>query len=264
MPARVPLFQEVFQRVHHLTDRRQVPYAAATRLALLVTGILAAQSCVLAKVAAELAALALTRATTSASLARRLRRTLNDPHLTPQTCYHPLVHHALAWPTLRQARSQIVLSLDESSHTAHIHLLRVSLTYWGGSLPLVWRIWPQNVKLPAGGYWTQMDALLAELATVLPADLPVVIVADRAFAVPNFTDRIAAYGWHWVVRLSINGQHRWRPYGGEQGLSPRIRHQVRQPGQRWKARGQVFKDAGWRTASASSCGRLGKRSRWPC
>ena len=47
--------------------------------ALLVTGLLAAKSAVIAQIACELDALALTRATCADSIARRLRRTLNDP-----------------------------------------------------------------------------------------------------------------------------------------------------------------------------------------
>jgi hypothetical protein len=65
---------------------RAIPPASITRLALLVTGILAAKSAVIAQIAAELDALALTGATVPDRIARRLRRTLNDPHLAQATC----------------------------------------------------------------------------------------------------------------------------------------------------------------------------------
>src|SRR5918912_4005603 len=83
MPTHCPIFQEVFQRIRTTATPRQLPYAACCRLALLVTGILAAKSSVLAHIAAELDALHMTQASTAESIARRLRRTLNDPHLTP-------------------------------------------------------------------------------------------------------------------------------------------------------------------------------------
>ena len=80
MSAPCPVFQEVFQRMRTTATPQQLPYAACCRLALLVTGILAAKTTVLAQIAAELAALRLTHATQTESVTRRLRRTLNAPH----------------------------------------------------------------------------------------------------------------------------------------------------------------------------------------
>ena len=95
MPTHCPLFQEVFQRVRTTATPQHLPYAACVRLALLVTGLLAAKSTVLAQIAAELQALHLTAATQTASIARRLRRTLNDAHLTPRVCYDPLLKEVI-------------------------------------------------------------------------------------------------------------------------------------------------------------------------
>src|SRR5688572_20749008 len=74
MAAPCPVFQEVFQRIRALAAPQPLPTAAVRRLALLTTGILAAQSSVLARIAAELDALHLTRATQPESIARGLRR----------------------------------------------------------------------------------------------------------------------------------------------------------------------------------------------
>ena len=43
MPTPCPLFQEVFQRIRTTATPQQLPYAACVRLALLVTGLLAAR-----------------------------------------------------------------------------------------------------------------------------------------------------------------------------------------------------------------------------
>ena len=156
----------------------------------------------------------------------------------------------LDWATLLRGDRRVVLAVDDSSHTARIHLLRISLTYWGGSLPLAWALWPQNVAQAPGHYWDQLDTLFAQVAPLLPGGLEVIVTADRAFAVPNFIDRVVAQGWHWVVRVTTTGSHRFRDARGqEQELRALVAQHVGRAGTRWKARGAVFKDAGWRTAS---------------
>jgi hypothetical protein len=243
------LYQTLLQRISAAVPAT-VRRSAVTRLALLVTGILAAKSTVLAQLAAELDALELTAATTPESIERRLRRTLNDPHLVPRTCYLPVLHHVLDWDHLLRGSRQVVLSVDDSTKTDQIHLFRVSLTYWGGSLPLAWAVWEQNVAQDEGHYWRQVDQVFDQVARLLPGRLQVVVVADRAFAVPNFIDRCTQRGWHWVVRVTTSGSHRFRDRRGQEvRVRDLVRQQLRHPGQRWKARGALFKGAGWRAAS---------------
>ena len=250
MPTHCPVFQEVFQRIRTTATPQQLPYAACQRLALLVTGILAAKSTVLAHIAAELDALHLTHTTQTESIARRLRRTLNDPHLTAQACYDPLLKQVIDWAAVLRGRRQVVVILDESTKADQIHLLRASLPYWGGSLPLAWEVWAQNVPLPEGEYWRRVEQVLARVAALVPSGLEVVVVADEFFAIPGFVDRLTRYGWHWVIRVTPCGSHRFRDrVGREMSLGEWVRQQVRQPGQRWKARGTVFKAAGWYAAS---------------
>lgn len=79
---------------------------------------------------------------------------------------------------------------------------------------------------------------------VLPPDAAVVVVADRAFGCPVFTDQVTAYGWDWVVR--VQNQTRWQDRCGRE---TQLRHLVQHAGQRWKGRGPIFKGEGWRTCS---------------
>lgn len=60
------------------------------RLALLVTGVITAQSCVIADVARSLDDTGVTAASEE-STARRLRRTMNDPHRSAAACSAPLI-----------------------------------------------------------------------------------------------------------------------------------------------------------------------------
>jgi Transposase DDE domain len=246
MSAQLPVYQVLHQRITAAVSSA-VPRASVTRLALLVLGMLAAKSAVLAQIAAELDALALTRAATPDSIARRLRRTLNDAHLDQSTCYAPVLRQVLDWDQVLRGQRRVVLSVDESSKADDLHLFRVALPYWGGSLPLAWCVWQQNVALPTGYYWTAVDHVLAQVAALLPAGVEVVVLADRAYAIPPFLDRLRQYGWHWVLRLTTTGSHRWcDAHGREQALRDILKRHLSQPGQRWRARGCVFKDAGWR------------------
>ena len=250
MPAHVPLYQAVSEQISRSAEAAGLRATASTRLALLVTGIIAARSSVLSRVAAELLALGLTQATCADSIARRLRRTLNDERLTAETCYQPVLPHVLDWPTLLAGSRRVVLALDESSKEDQVHLLRLSVTYRGSSLPIAWTVWAQNQPLPEGEYWARLEQVLDQAAAVLPAGLTVIVVADRAYDVPTFVDHVAAQGWHWLVRCKVNGSLRFRDRAGhEHALRDLARHHLPAPGRCWKTRGQVFKGAGWRTAS---------------
>lgn len=249
MPASPALYHEIRLHLTRCVDPNVLPAAAAERFALLVTGIVAAKSAVVARVAAELKSLALTRATQAESVARRLRRALSDPRLTAAACYAPLLATAVDWRLVGDGAGRIVLVVDESSHTDRTHLFRVSLPYRGGSLPLAWAVWEQNVAGEDGAYWRQVDAVLAAVAALLPAERAVVVLADRAYAVPALIDRLAARGWHWAIRLTTTGSHRFRPErGAETGVRALVAARLPGPGTRVRARGALFKDAGWRAA----------------
>jgi hypothetical protein len=237
-------------------DPATVPIAAAERLTLLVVGVLAARSAVLAQIARERHQLALSLALAE-SIGRRRRRTLNDGRWEPVTCYHPAVRQVVEWPGPHAAGQEVVLIVDESSKAAEVHRFRVSLAYWGGALPLAWAVWAQNVALAAGRYWQEGDRVLAQVAALLPAGARVGVLADRAYGVPAFLDRLDAYGWSWIVRLTTTGSHRLRDHrGAEHGLKELVAARLARPGPRFRLAAELFKDAGWRRATL-----LGRRGR---
>ncbi len=249
VPASCPLYHSV--RAEITRRAAGVPASSQERLALLVTGMIGAQSCVLARVAEELEVLELTEATTSESIGRRLRRTLNDPNLTAQACCAELLTSLLA-----SATEPLVLILDESSNAEHVHLLRLALAYRGGAAPVAWASWPQQQPLDEGVYWAAVDQVLAHAAALVPPEREVIVLADRAYAVPALVDRLAAYGWHWILRVTTGGAHRWRPrtgadpaaVGAETGLRAVVEAGLPQPGCRLRGSGHFAKKAGWRPA----------------
>jgi hypothetical protein len=246
MPVPAGLYHAVWERLEHCWPSAGRSRPALRRLSLLITGLIAARSCVLAQIAAELWALDVTGASAVASIERRLRRTLSDERLTPPTCYQAELASMLDWPRLLQRSRRVVLALDESSCGEAYHLLRLSLQYWGGALPLAWALSKQNAPLPPGDYWAPMDRVLAEVAALLPPGVDVVVVADRAYDIAPLVERLQARGWHWDIRVKTNGPRRVRDRRGrERSLRHLVRRHLPRAGGRWKMRGYLFKDAGW-------------------
>ena len=209
------------------------------RLALLVSGIIEARSSRPARMAAAICNRGLSSAQPE-SIERRLRRAQNDPELQAHICVDPLVRQQL-----QASRSTgLVLLLDPTCQDDRLVLVMASVWYRGRSLPLAWTSWPANQPLTGAGFWERIEGLLAHVARLLPAGVAVTWLADRAFGTPHFTDVLARYGWHWVVR--VQGQTRYRDRTGRE---QRLRDLVRGRGQRAKGRGEVFKKQGWRRAS---------------
>jgi len=213
--------------------------SSRARLGLLVSGIIEARSSRPARIAAAIC----NRGWSSAqveSVERRLRRAQNDPELQAQVCVDPLVRQQLQ---AGQPRALVVL-LDPTCQDDRLVLVMASVWYRGRALPLAWTSWPANQPLTGAGFWERIRGLLAHVARLLPAGVPVTWLADRAFGTPHFTDAVAHYGWHWVVR--VQGQTRYRDRTGRE---QRLRDLVRHPGQRVKGRGEIFKKQHWRPAS---------------
>ena len=258
MPAPCPLYHSITHQITAVTAPFSFPRPTVRRLALLVTGLVAAQSTVLARIAAELLALRLTAATTAESINRRLRRTLGDPLLIAEECFAPFLPSVIPWPA--GPRTPVILAIDEGSKQDVLHLFRISLPYWGTALPLVWTIWEQNLPLPHGAYWAMVDAALDRLAALLPAGITVWVVADRAYAVAPLLDRLTARGWHWVIRITTTGSHRFRDaHGREWALKEWLARRVAAPGQQWKGHGAVLKGAGWRRVGLVASWARGER-----
>ncbi len=248
MATPLPLYQEVERQIAHSYPTWRI--TAVRRLALLVTGIIAAESCVLTQVAIHLAALGLTQAQDHESIQRRLRRTLNAKGLADTRGYRTAAAESVDWEAFRRSGQRVILIVDESDQDDRLHLLRLSLAYRGSSLPLAWAVGKHNAHLSEGQYWEQMDQVLDQAAALVPQDLPVLVVADRAYDIPPFVDRCAKRGWHWAVRAKANSELRWRDRRGrERPLKEVVRERVSRPGKRFKERGKLFKKAGWREAS---------------
>lgn len=225
-----------------------LPRATRQRLVAFLLGVLLAGTVVLRRVATTQAHLTPETAT-AASHERRLRRTLNDAQLGPAV---PLYGRVLRRVLHRlPADRRLTVILDESGHSTVVRVLLAALWYRGRAIPLCWVLWPTYAP-HAQSYWADCADLLSEVAALLPAGLPVSVLADRAFGCPGFSDLVVAQGWQFLVR--VQGQTRLRHAdGSEQALTSLLS----KPGTRWYGSGQVFKKEGWRQASVLAYWREG-------
>lgn len=237
--------RRLYQQIEAQITRFAAPQLRVTsirRLATLVTGIVASEHSSLRRVARELTAMGLRQAQPE-STRRRLRRTVSDARLDAGAGYGAAVQALVAWP----AHEPVLLVLDESTTPGQVHVLRLSLAYRGSCLPLAWAVWDHQATLPAGMYGQQLERVLAAAAAILPPELPAIVLADRAYDVPNVIDRLAARGWGWIIRVKARGTLVWRASdGAEQPLRDLITSRLPGPGHRFQAAGCVFKNAGWR------------------
>lgn len=233
---------EVYQQIQAMLARdlaMEISKRTMKRLTLLVSGILKAQRSAPSQIAEAVAGLGIGSASVE-SIERRIRRSENDPAICAERCYAPLIRALLQ----RSGLSELLLVLDPTTQADHVVMVSVNAWYRGRSIPLAWTIWPGNVPLAGARLWGRIQSLLVEVQSLLPPHLPVTLLADRAFGSPAFTDLVEALGWHWLVRIQDQTICRDR-CGREQpvvGL-------VKQPGQRRKMRGTIFKKGGWRQAS---------------
>lgn len=221
-------------------DTLDLPQAARQRLVFLVIGVLLAGSIVLRRVATTQSHIGL-RTVQAASHERRLRRTMNDPHLGQAVpLYGRLVRRILQ----RMATNQRVwLILDESGHSDVVRVLLAALWYRGRAIPLTWVLW--RAQHPHDqSYWTDCETLLTQVATILPAGVQVTVLADRAFGCPAFTDLVLAQGWDYLVR--VQGQTRLRHADGS---TQELRTLLTGAGTHWSGTGHAFKKQGWRAVS---------------
>ncbi|MHB0875480.1 MAG: transposase [Anaerolineae bacterium] len=214
--------------------------ASLERLVLLVCGIIGARSASPARIAKALHSLGLSEAKAE-SIERRVRRIENDDQITSAICLHPLARERL----LVGRPEELLLVLDPTCQDDRVVMVSAAVWYRGRALPLAWAIWPANRPLEGEGFWQRIEALLDEVAPLIPVDATVTWLADCAFGTPAFTDLVMARGWHYLVRV-VQDQTRCRD---RMGRESQVRALVRYRGQRKKLAAEVFKGRHWRSGS---------------
>lgn len=209
------------------------------RLALLVLGIIQSRSASPLHIAMALEKLGLSNATAE-SIERQIRRIENDSNISEALCFHPLARERLIWGQPQQ----LLLVMDPTTQEDRVVMLTVGIWYRGRALPIAWMVWTANQPLEGDRFWQRVENLLDVVASLLPVNIPVIWLADRAFGSPSFIDLITARGWHYIVRVVKTTVCKTL-----KGLCRQVLKLVGKPGRRAKMRGYVFKKQGWRNAS---------------
>jgi hypothetical protein len=218
------------------------------------------------------------------SIARRIARILDDQRLDPDRILpyimRPQLRTLLADVLREHSRSSATdpkhqqdfpllrIVIDESTKRDEVHILVAGLAYQGIVIPLAIEVWKQNTKLATEDYRTYLVRLLASVQEVLPPDLRqhVLLLADRGYGRPNFTDLIDGLGWNWLVR--IQGQTQIK-LSDEAVVA--ARSLVKHPGDIWCSGFNLdscptaiaaFKKAGWRDCQFVAAWATGSDDPW--
>jgi Transposase DDE domain len=137
------------------------------------------------------------RARYAQSTVRRFRRWLDNDKIEVAALYGPLIAHALA----QWGNHVLYVALDTSMLWNTYCMIRLSVSYRGRAVPLVWTV------LEHGSAQVSYDAykeLLDRATLLLPHPCKVVFLADRGFADTDLMAHLHRLGWHWRLRIKSN------------------------------------------------------------
>lgn len=101
-----------------------------------------------------------------------------------------------------QRQARIILDWTESDAEDHSTLMASLQTEHGRSVPLLWKTVQTSELL--GQRANHEDQLLLRLSEVLPAEVEVTVVADRAFGDQELYTLLSSLGWGYVIRFRRN------------------------------------------------------------
>lgn len=127
------------------------------------------------------------------SLVNRLRRFLNNRHVSWQRYYEPLVSQLL----LLRAGNQLQLVIDTTSIGLGYRALVVGMCFRKRTLPLAWSL---HEGTRGNTPVTAQVALLAWLHQLIPVGTTVSLTGDAAFRTGDLLHWLADHGWSYVIR----------------------------------------------------------------
>lgn len=231
-------------------------------LALWSYGIVMTRSCGRTTVAAFLALLLGRKA---ASLAQQLqewllpadkkagaKRGIKRRSLDVASCFAPL----MAWVVRLAQPSTLALAVDASTLQDHFVLLLVSVVYRGCAIPVAWTVVPAGQRGSWRACWLRM---LRQLRAAVPADVTVLVLADRGLYARWLFRRIVRLGWHPFLR--VNSHTTFRP--AARARFYRLSELVPVVGARWQGVGEAFKTPSARLrCTLSACWSEGYAEAW--
>jgi hypothetical protein len=138
-----------------------------------------------------------TKALIAQSTQRQLSRWLNNPRINPAKLYSPVIKAYLS----KWEEANIYLSFDTSQLWEEYCMIRLCVVHRGRALPLCWRVIKHrssSVKIDS------YREVFKRAAKLLPENVKVILLADRAFGNPEFVRYVQTLSWQCRVRLKSN------------------------------------------------------------
>lgn len=153
------------------------------------------------------------------------------PILCPLACGVAL----LRWVLKLWQGGPLVLGMDASLRRDEVVLLRISVLYRGTAIPVAWVVVPANIP---GAWQPHWERMLRWVATAIPCEQEVLVMADRGLWSPRLWEAIKSHGFHPVLR--IQGSATFAPTGEARRRVPEL---IGGPGKEWIGTGTAFKHA---------------------
>jgi len=183
-------------------------------LALWSFGMVLAKSCGITSVAALLAELLGSSAST---LRQQLREWCYDAQdkkgehrqeVDVTLCFAPLLCWILSkWP---RSECRLALAMDATTLSDRFTVLCISVLYCGCAIPVAWKLLRSGEPGSWEPYW---KGLFTSLQGSVPKDWTVIVLADRGLYAPWLFRHLVALGWHPFLRINRGGKV--RPVGAE-------------------------------------------------
>ena len=170
--------------------RRHLPRTHETvlrRFIQLTTGIFEQRSVLMERIAEGSAF----RGTMSSNTTQ-VRRILRDTRIHLETVYYPFIKSLL-----RELPNDVLyFSMDESAHTDGIQIFQVGIITDACTLPLGFIVYDRSDA------WADDARLLLEIiATLIPSQKTIILLADRIHAGEPFIRTVEKIGWNYIFRL---------------------------------------------------------------
>lgn len=136
------------------------------------------------------------------SLTNRLRRFLNNPHVSVRDWYHPLAQQLVNVYTGHEIR----LVIDCTKVGFHHRMLMIGIAYKKRTLPLAW-----SVHKGRKGHinLTEQLKLFRYIHTLLPRGSQVWVMGDAGFESVHLLQWLRTQGWSFVLRQNGRTMVRW-------------------------------------------------------
>jgi hypothetical protein len=128
---------------------------------------------------------------------QRFRRWLNNEGVNVRRLYQPFITRALAgWPG-----QTLYIGLDTTSVANRLVIARTAVIYRGRAVPLAWQVFKRQSVMLA---FDQYAELVQYTASLIPAGVTVVLLADRGFRDVGLMALLGQLHWHFRLRLAEN------------------------------------------------------------